>query len=287
MTTAVNHRLRVGLVQMCSGLEPADNIAEACRMIRRAAEDGARFVTTPEMTNILEPRRTVLPEKLHTERDDPGIVAFADLARELDLWLCAGSFALLDDEARLVNRSLLFSPTGEIAARYDKIHLFDVELPNGERFRELASYEGGRAAVVAKAEGVQIGLSICYDLRFPQLYLALARAGATVLNIPSAFTAVTGAAHWHVLMRARAIETGTFVLAAAQTGLHESGRETYGHSIVINPWGRIIAEADEGPGILVCDIDLGEVDVARARIPTLRHERRDVVCGWGELHDQV
>jgi predicted amidohydrolase len=272
VTAVVSGVLRVGLVQMCSGLEPETNIAEAARFIRRAAGDGASLVSTPEMTNIVEPRRAVLWDKVREEAEDPSVAAFAALARELGIWLAAGSLALRSGE-RLVNRSLLYAPDGRIVARYDKVHLFDVALPNGETYRESGSYDGGGRAITADLGAVRLGLSICYDLRFPQLYLALAGAGANVLNIPSAFTKVTGEAHWHVLLRARAIETGSFVLAAAQGGRHDSGRETYGHSMVIDPWGRVLAEAQESPGVVLADIDAAEAAAVRRKIPTLRHQR--------------
>jgi predicted amidohydrolase len=257
---------------MCSGLEPDTNIAEATRLVRRAVDDGARFVSTPEMTNIVEPRRAVLWDKVREEAEDSSVAAFAALARELGIWLAAGSFALRSGD-RLVNRSLLYAPDGGIMAHYDKIHLFDVALANGESYRESRSYDGGGQAVTADIGPIRLGLSICYDLRFPQLYLALAGAGASVLNIPSAFTRVTGEAHWHVLLRARAIETGSFVLAAAQGGRHESGRETFGHSMIIDPWGRIVAEAQESPGIVLADIDAADAAAVRRKIPTLRHQR--------------
>jgi deaminated glutathione amidase len=264
--------LRVGVVQMCSGLEPEANIAEASRLIRGAADQGAGFVATPEMTNIIEPRRALLVEKVREEAEDASVAALAALARELGIWLSAGSLALRSGD-RLVNRSLLYAPDGQVKARYDKIHLFDVMLPNGESYRESSSYDGGNEAVSADIGPFRLGLSICYDLRFPQLYLALASAGAAVLNIPSAFTRVTGEAHWHVLLRTRAIETGSFVIAAAQGGRHASGRETYGHSLVVDPWGGIMAEAEAQPGVILADIDAERASEARARIPTLRHQR--------------
>jgi predicted amidohydrolase len=274
--------LRVGLVQMCSGLEPEANIAEASRLIRRAVGDGAEFVATPEMTNVVEPRRSVLWDKVRDEADDQSVAALARLARELGIWLSAGSLALRSGQ-RLVNRSLLYAPDGSVVARYDKVHLFDVALPNGESYRESGSYDGGTKAVTVNIGPVRLGLTICYDLRFPQLYLALAGAGASVLTVPSAFTRVTGEAHWHVLLRARAIETGSFVLAAAQGGRHESGRETYGHSLVVDPWGRILAEAQDQPGIILTDIDSEQAAVARRKIPTLRHQRGISVGAGGEI----
>jgi predicted amidohydrolase len=269
--------MRVGLVQMCSGLEPETNIAEATRLIRRAVADGAEFVATPEMTNVIEPRRSVLWEKVREETEDLSVAALAAVARELGIWLSAGSLALRSGD-RLVNRSLLYAPDGRIAARYDKVHLFDVALPNGESYRESGSYDGGTSAVTADIGPMRLGLTICYDLRFPQLYLALAGAGASVFTIPSAFTRVTGEAHWHVLLRARAIETGSFVLAPAQGGRHESGRETYGHSLIVDPWGRILAEAKDQPGIILADIDAERAAAARRKIPTLRHQR-DIAVG--------
>ena len=273
--------LRVGLVQMCSGLETAANIAEASRLVRRAAGDGAEFVATPEMTNVIEPRRAVLWEKVREEAEDPSVAALSALAHELGIWLSVGSLALRSGD-RLVNRSLLYAPDGRVAARYDKVHLFDVALPNGESYRESGSYDGGARAVSVDIGSIRLGLTICYDLRFPQLYLALANAGASVLAVPSAFTRVTGEAHWHVLLRARAIETGSFVLAAAQAGRHESGRETYGHSLVIDPWGRILAEALDEPGIIVTEIDAQQAVEARRRIPALRNQRAIAIGAAGD-----
>jgi predicted amidohydrolase len=257
---------------MCSGSEPVANIAWASGRIRRAAADGAALVATPEMTNIIEPRRAVLWEKVEEEAADPSAAALGALARELGIWLAAGSLALRSGD-RLVNRSLLFAPDGRVAARYDKIHLFDVMLPNGETYRESSSYDGGNAIVTADLGPIRLGLSICYDLRFPQLFRAEALAGADLLTVPAAFTRQTGEAHWHVLLRARAIENGCFVLAAAQAGRHESGRETYGHSLIVNPWGEIVAEAGVDPGVIVADIAPGEVAAARQRIPSLQHDR--------------
>jgi predicted amidohydrolase len=266
---------------MCSGLEPEANIAEASRLIRRAAGEGAGLVATPEMTNIIEPRRAVLRDKVREERDDPSVAALSALARELGIWLSVGSLALRSGD-RLVNRSLLYAPDGQVKARYDKIHLFDVALPNAESYRESAGYDGGKEAVVADLGPFRLGMSVCYDLRFPQLYLALAAAGATVVTIPSAFTRVTGEAHWHVLLRARAIETGSFVIAAAQGGRHESGRETYGHSLVVDPWGGIIAEAEVEPGVILAELEVARAIEARARIPTLEHQRPIMVGVIGD-----
>lgn len=251
----------------------ARNVADASGMIREAAAAGATFITTPEMTNILEPDRPRLRSLARSENQDESVKAFAELARQLGIWLNIGSLALKGEGEKLLNRSLLFAPDGAIAARYDKIHLFDVDLPTGERLRESEAYAAGETAIVAPMGNALLGMTICYDLRFPALYRELALAGAQILNIPSAFTVPTGEAHWHVLLRARAIETGSFVLAAAQGGAHESGRNTYGHSLAVSPWGKVIVEGGIESGVIPCDLDLAEVAQARQRIPALSHAR--------------
>ena len=262
---------------MRSGRDMARNARDAADLIRAAKGQGAQFVSTPEMTNILEPDRARLRALARSEAEDGSVRHFAALAKELGIWLNIGSLALKGEEGdadgKLVNRSLLFAPDGGIAARYDKIHLFDVDLPTGESLRESHAYEGGSMAVLAETPLAPIGLTICYDMRFPYLYRALARAGAKLFTVPSAFTVPTGKAHWHVLLRARAIETGSFVLAAAQGGTHDSGRETYGRSLIVSPWGEVLAEAGTEPGIVVADIDLARSADARARIPALDHGR--------------
>lgn len=265
--------IRAALIQLRSGTDMARNLVDASGLIREAAGQGASFVTTPEMTNILEPDRPRLRSLAKPESEDGSVGAFSVLAQELGLWLNVGSLALRAPGERLVNRSLLFTPGGTIAARYDKIHLFDVDLPTGERLRESHAYDGGTEAVLVETPLGAIGLTICYDMRFPHLYRALAKAGAKLFTVPSAFTVPTGQAHWHVLLRARAIETGSFVLAAAQGGKHESGRETFGHSLIVSPWGEVLAEAGTEPGILIADLDLAQADLARARIPALVHDR--------------
>jgi predicted amidohydrolase len=222
------------------------------------------------MTNIIEPDRARLRTLVGTEAEDAGVAAFAALARELRLWLLVGSVALKGPEGRLVNRSLLFSPKGERVARYDKIHLFDVDLPTGERIRESDAFAGGSEAPVVELPFGNLGLTICYDVRFPLLYRHLAQKGADFLTVPSAFTVPTGEAHWHVLLRARAIETGAYVLAPAQAGLHESGRATFGHSLIVSPWGEIVAEAGTEVGFLTAQLDRSAVEAARARIPAWR-----------------
>ncbi len=264
---------KAALVQMRSGRDMARNLADASEMIRAARAQGAQFVATPEMTNILETDRPRLFSLARNESEDACVAGFAALARELGLWLNVGSLALKGPGEKLINRSLLLAPDGQVAARYDKIHLFDVDLPGGEPIRESAAYEGGGTAQLAALPWGSLGHTVCYDIRFPALYLSLARAGAGIFTIPSAFTAPTGEAHWHVLLRARAIETGSFMLAAAQGGLHECGRRTYGHSLAVSPWGEVLAEAQVEPGILVFEIDTDKIGLARRRIPALHHGR--------------
>jgi deaminated glutathione amidase len=272
--TGKTSTFRVGLVQMRSGRTPAANVAAAVQLIGQASEAGADYVQTPEMTNILELKRENLFAAIVAEEEDAGLATFRDLARKLGLWLHIGSLAIKISPDKAANRAFLIDPKGEIVARYDKIHMFDVDLANGESYRESRSYRAGELAVVGDLPWGRLGLTICYDLRFPALHRALAESGATFLAIPAAFTKQTGEAHWHVLMRARAIENGSFVFAAAQGGTHEDGRSTYGHSLVIDPWGRVIAEGGTEPGVVLAEIDPGEVAVARARIPSLQHGRR-------------
>lgn len=265
---------RVGLIQMRSGRSPEVNVAAAAALIREAKAAGAHYVQTPEMTNIMELKRDRLFAAIGSEEDDRSLAAFRTLARELSLMVHVGSLALKVSAERAVNRSFLIGPDGEIAARYDKIHMFDVDLANGESYRESRTYRPGELAVLADLPWGRLGLTVCYDLRFPDLYRALAVAGASFLAIPSAFTRQTGEAHWHVLIRARAIENGCYVLAAAQGGTHENGRETFGHSLVADPWGRVLAEGGTEPGVVLADLDLAEIAAARSRVPSLRHGRR-------------
>jgi deaminated glutathione amidase len=265
---------RVALIQMRSGRTPAANLDAATKLIGEAKAAGADYVQTPEMTNILEARRDALMAAIMPEHEDRSLAAFRDLARQHQLWLHIGSLALRISPDRAVNRGFLIDPRGEIAARYDKIHMFDVDLANGESYRESRSYVSGEHAVTANLPWGRLGLTICYDLRFPSLYRALAEAGSMFLAIPSSFTKQTGEAHWHVLNRARAIENGCYVFAAAQGGHHENGRDTFGHSLVIDPWGRVLAEGDVEPGVVIAEVDPAEVAAARARIPSLQHGRR-------------
>jgi predicted amidohydrolase len=267
--------LRVGLVQVNAGDDLAANVAAACALIRRAKAEGAEFVLTPENVSMLGARGRDIYERAAPEDSHPALAAFRELAAELGIWLLAGSLSVRvpEDATRVANRSLLIRPDGSLAARYDKIHMFDVDLANSESYKESKGYRPGDAAVLAETPWGKIGLTVCYDLRFPHLYRALAQAGARILTIPAAFTKVTGEAHWHVLMRARAIETGCFVLAPAQCGTHAGNRKTYGHSLVVAPWGEVLADGGEGVGVTMCDLDLALIDKARGMVPSLTHDR--------------
>jgi deaminated glutathione amidase len=265
---------RAGLVQMRSGRSPAANLDAAAKLIGEAKSGGADYVLTPEMTNIMEVGRQKLLAAIMPEESDASLATFRELARRLSIYLHIGSLAVKVTPDKAANRSFLIDPRGEIVARYDKIHMFDVDLANGESYRESNNFRPGELAVLHDLPWGRLGLTVCYDLRFPALYRALAEAGASFLAIPSAFTRQTGEAHWHVLNRARAIENGSFVFAAAQGGKHENGRETFGHSIVVDPWGHIIAEGATAPGVVLAEIDPAKVVAARARIPSLQHGRR-------------
>ena len=267
-------KFKAAMIQMRSGLNPAANIDAAARMIGEAKSAGADYVLTPEMTNILAAKREQLFAAIVEEENDASLATLRELARKSAIYIHIGSLAIRITHERAANRSFLIDPKGEIIARYDKIHMFDVDLADGESYRESRNYRPGELAVLADLPWGRMGLTVCYDLRFPALYRALAEAGATMLTIPSAFTRQTGEAHWHVLIRTRAIENGCFVFAAAQGGRHENGRETYGHSLIVDPWGRIIAEGGTEPGIVMAEIDLAEVAKARGRIPSLQHGRR-------------
>jgi predicted amidohydrolase len=265
--------LRVALVQLRSGRNVEANIAAAERLIRDASKGGAHYIQTPENTAIMELEPELLLSAVQVEAESVALKRLRSLAAELRIWLHIGSLGIKLGPQRVANRSYLVAPDGEIAARYDKLHLFDVDLAGGESYRESKLFQSGDKAVVADLPFGRLGLSICYDLRFAALYRALAMAGAEIIAVPAAFTKQTGEAHWSVLLRARAIETGAFVLAAAQGGTHENGRSTYGHSMVVSPWGEVLAEAGEDPGVIFAEIDLGESEAARARIPSLKHGR--------------
>ncbi len=269
-----NSTFRVGLIQTRAGRTPQANLDAVTKLIGEAKQGGAHYVQTPEMTNIMEVSRDKLFATIVAEELDHSLATFRELARQLAIYIHVGSLAIKIAPDKAANRGFLIDPRGEIVARYDKIHMFDVDLANGESYRESRSYRAGEHAVVSDLPWGRLGLTVCYDLRFPALYRALAEAGASFLAIPSAFTQQTGQAHWHVLNRARAIENGCFVFAAAQGGKHENGRETFGHSVVVNPWGEIIAEGGTEPGVVFAEVDPAEVAAARARIPSLQHGRR-------------
>lgn len=263
------------MVQMRSGLLPEPSLAQATQLIREAASAGAHYVLTPEVSNMMQLNRAELFKHLRIEEDDLSLKAYRALAAELNIHLHIGSLAVLGSPERAANRSFLIGPDGSTIASYDKIHMFDIDLPNGESYRESANYQPGETAVIADLPWGRIGLTICYDVRFPALYRALAESGAAFLTVPSAFTQKTGEAHWHTLLRARAIENGCFVFAAAQGGLHENKRETYGHSLIIDPWGVVLAEAaGTEPGIIMATIDPAKVESARKTVPSLQHGRR-------------
>jgi predicted amidohydrolase len=271
---------RAATVQMNSGIDVKANVADAERLIRAAAADGAEYVLTPEMTTILDKDRERLLARIDFEETDPSLKRFRSLAEKLGIHVHIGSMAIKlaapassPGQAAVANRSFLIGPDGGILARYDKIHMFDVDLAGGESYRESRLYRPGNAATVADLPWGRLGLSVCYDVRFPNLYHTLARSGSTVIAIPAAFTKTTGEAHWHVLIRARAIETGSFIVAGAQGGHHEDGRDTYGHSMIVDPWGKILAEAGTEPGFIVADIDPEQSALVRGRIPALANAR--------------
>jgi len=276
------------LVQMRTGLLPGPSLEQGMKLIREAAAAGADYVLTPEVSNMMQLNREALFEQLADEDSDLSLKAYRELARELKIHLHIGSLALRASPDRACNRSFLIDPSGTVLASYDKIHMFDIDLGNGETYRESANYQPGETAVISDLPWGRIGLTICYDVRFPALYRALAEAGASFITVPAAFTKPTGEAHWHTLLRARAIENGCFVFAAAQGGLHENKRETYGHSLIIDPWGVVLAEGGVDPGFVMARIDPAEVGKARGKIPSLQHGRRftlvDAKAGPDYLH---
>lgn len=266
-------KFRAALVQLRAGRDVAPNMTTALDLIRKAAGEGAVYIQTPENTPLMELDGDRLFELIRPESETAVLEQFSALAGDLRVWLHVGSLAVRIGERKAANRAFIFAPDGSVAARYDKIHMFDVDLPSGESYRESKNYEPGGTAVNVRLPWGTLGVTTCYDLRFPEQYKALAQAGADFLAVPAAFTKITGEAHWHVLLRARAIETGCFVLAAAQGGLHENGRSTYGHSLIISPWGAILAEAGDAPCVIAAEIDRAEVSAARQRIPALNHVR--------------
>ncbi|SMF73371.1 carbon-nitrogen hydrolase family protein [Allosphingosinicella indica] len=267
--------MRIAIHQSRTGIDPEANAAALVAAVREAAAGGAKMLFTPEMSGILDQDRQRATPQLRREADDPVLAAVREAAADAGIWVHIGSLALAGerDDGRLVNRGFVIDDSGAIRARYDKMHLFDVDLATGESWRESAVYAGGEGPVVVETPAGPLGLSICYDLRFPDLYRTLTDAGATILSVPAAFTVPTGKAHWHVLLRARAIEAGVFVVAAAQSGRHEDGRETFGHSLVVDPWGEVILDMGDDTGVGFADVDPSAVEAVRARVPAIRHRR--------------
>ena len=267
-------KFTAAVVQMRSGVHPVANVAHLREAVAEAAARGADYVQTPEMTGAVQRDRKALFEVLRDEQSDPVVRAAAELAAAHGIILHVGSTPISVGDGKIANRAFIFAADGSLVCRYDKMHMFDVDLDGGESWRESAVYRPGGEVVVAELPPASFGVAICYDLRFPELFRRQALAGAEVLTVPAAFTRQTGEAHWHVLQRARAIENGAFVIAAAQGGLHEDGRETYGHSIVVDPWGRVVAEAEgDEPSVLIAEIDTAAVHAARGKIPNLRNAR--------------
>jgi predicted amidohydrolase len=265
--------MKIALLQMTGGIDPADNAATIVRAIADASAGRAVMLFTPEVSGLVDRDRARAGANIHAEDSDPVLAEVRQAAAQYGLWVHLGSLLIRRDDGKLANRGFVIDDTGAIRARYDKMHLFDVDLPTGESWRESASYTAGEGAVVVDTPAGALGVSICYDLRFPDLYRALTDAGATILAVPAAFTRPTGAAHWHVLLRARAIEGACFVVAAAQTGVHADGRATYGHSLAIDPWGDVLLDMGEQPGLGFVEIDPARQEDVRARIPALRHRR--------------
>lgn len=265
--------LRAACVQVNAGPEIEPNLQNAAEWGRRARAAGAQLIAFPENVASMAYGRDKILARVRPEAEHPAVPFFADLARETKAWILAGSLGIALDDGRVANRSFLFADDGRIVGRYDKIHMFDVDLAGGESYRESATYRPGDRAVVAPTPWGGLGMTVCYDVRFPQLHRALAKAGAAILTSPAAFTVPTGSAHWHILLRARAIETGCFVIAPAQVGTHDQGRQTYGHSLIVSPWGEVLADGGTEVGFILADLDLDRVTNARRMIPALEHDR--------------
>ena len=266
-------RFNVACIQVNAGTNLQDNLANAGRLICEARSAGANLVLLPENVAMMQWGRENLVAHAFAEEWHPGLMGLRELARETGLWLHTGTLHIRLEGGKLANRSYLLTPNGGIAAAYDKIHLFDVDLGNGEYYHESATFAAGERAVVAPTPWGKLGLTICYDLRFPQLFRSLAKSDADFIAVPAAFTETTGRAHWHVLLRARAIETGCYIFAPAQCGTHAGGRQTYGHSLIVSPWGQILADGGVQPGFIMAEIDTDAVAEARGKIPALRHDR--------------
>ncbi|MBA4779864.1 MAG: nitrilase [Sphingomonadales bacterium RIFCSPHIGHO2_01_FULL_65_20] len=267
--------MKIAVLQMTAGIDPADNARTLVQAVRDAKAGGAEMLFTPEMSNLIDRNRARAADTIRSEGEDPVLAEVRTAAAEHGLWVHLGSLAVQGDapDAKWRNRAFVIAPDGSIAARYDKIHLFDVDLASGESWRESAVYEGGEQAVAVRLPEAVLGLSICYDIRFSAVFAALSRAGADIIAVPAAFTVPTGQAHWHVLLRARAIENACFVVAAAQTGDHADGRSTYGHSLVIDPWGEILLDMGEAPGLAFAELDLARIADVRSRVPVIANRR--------------
>ncbi|AWK86174.1 carbon-nitrogen hydrolase family protein [Azospirillum thermophilum] len=265
--------LKAACVQVNAGTELEPNLKAAGDLVRRARDAGAELIALPENVGWIVQGRAKTMERVRTAAEHPAIPFFSDLARETGAWILAGTLGVLLEDGRVANRSYLFDAQGRAVAHYDKIHMFDVDLKGGESYRESATFRPGEHAVLARTPWGGLGMTICYDVRFPYLHRALAKAGADILASPAAFTVPTGRAHWHVLLRARAIETGCFVLAPAQTGTHDQGRQTYGHSLIVAPWGEVLADAGEKVGFVLAELDMARVEEARRMVPSLTHDR--------------
>ncbi|GAA4018146.1 carbon-nitrogen hydrolase family protein [Sphingomonas swuensis] len=265
---------RIAVLQAQTGIDPSRNAAGIAEAVAAAASGGAVMLFTPEMSGLLDRDRSRAAGNYRDQEHEPTLAAAREAAAEAGMWVHLGSLAVMREDGRLANRAFVIDPAGEVRATYDKLHLFDVDLPTGESWRESASYAPGETTVVVEGTPVgRLGLAICYDIRFPALFAALAEAGAETIAVPAAFTVPTGQAHWQVLLRARAIEAGLFVVAAAQAGRHEDGRETYGHSLVADPWGELLLEMDDAPGLAFAEVDLARISEVRGRVPALRHRR--------------
>jgi predicted amidohydrolase len=269
----VTSTFNLACVQVSAQGDIASNVTAASALVRAARAAGAELIALPECVALMEPKGARQRELARVEPESPPLVAFRDVARETGAWLLAGTVVVAAEDGRLANRSCLIAPDGTVRARYDKIHMFDVDLPGGESYRESATYRPGAAAVTAPLPWGTLGMTVCYDLRFPQLYRALAQAGADFISVPSAFTRQTGTAHWHVLLRARAIECGAYVFAPAQCGEHPGKRMTYGHSLIVAPWGEVLADGGEAPGFVMAEIDVAKIAAARRAVPSLSHDR--------------
>lgn len=277
---------RLACIQTNTGNDMAANIAAAETLIRQAHDAGADFIALPECVAMMEPDKSLVREKAAAQDGHPALRRFAELASETGKWILGGSVAVTTDDGRVANRSVLFDGSGGIAAQYDKIHMFDVDLPGGESYRESQTYRPGADACLAATPWGMLGMTVCYDLRFPQLYRALAHAGAGLLSVPSAFTRQTGRAHWHVLLRARAIETGCYVFAPAQCGDHPGNRQTYGHSLIVDPWGEVLADGGEETGFVIAEIDPAKIGEARSALPSLDHDRDFTLPGQAVADDK-